>query len=241
RYDKNHPSCLGLNGFEGALMPPHVFKEQLKRVFGLKLSPGELGATMKEFDKDGDGTVNCAEFLLTFFRVGFDTRNKALHRRREEEAARVKRTAREENRRYMEMERKRGQAASPYTEKASDLDDTLDILIETGARYDRRQLGPAGLKAWEVQSMSPAELKGALQRTFDIRLSSPQLGAMAHLFGTGTGTAETEYYEGVFAPPVQIEVPEFLTTFFKISAAAKGMAAKNDSVAKLKEYRLALK
>lgn len=35
---------------------------------------------MKEFDKDGDGTVNCAEFLLTFFRVGFDTRNKALHR-----------------------------------------------------------------------------------------------------------------------------------------------------------------
>ena len=48
----------------------------------------------------------------------------------------------------------------------------------------------------QVKSMSPAELKGALQRTFDIRLSSPQLGAMAHLFGTGTGTAETEYYEG---------------------------------------------
>ena len=44
-----------------------------------------------------------------------------------------------------------------------------------------------------------------------------------------------------FAPPVQIEVPEFLTTFFKISAAAKGMAAKGDSGAKLKEYRLALK
>lgn len=36
---------------------------------------------MQEFDKDGDGTVNCAEFLLTFFRVGFDTRNKALQRR----------------------------------------------------------------------------------------------------------------------------------------------------------------
>lgn len=32
RYDKNHPSCLGLNAFDGALMPPHVFKEQLKRV-----------------------------------------------------------------------------------------------------------------------------------------------------------------------------------------------------------------
>lgn len=31
-----------------------------------------------------------------------------------------------------------------------DLDNTLDTLIEAAARYDRRQLGPAGLKAWEV-------------------------------------------------------------------------------------------
>lgn len=50
------------------------------QIFGLKLTPGELGAMMKEFDKDGDGTVNCAEFLLTFFRIGFDSRNRALQR-----------------------------------------------------------------------------------------------------------------------------------------------------------------
>lgn len=35
---------------------------------------------MKEFDKDGDGTVNCAEFLLTFFRIGFESRSRALQR-----------------------------------------------------------------------------------------------------------------------------------------------------------------
>lgn len=52
----------------------------LHKVFGLKLNPGELGAMMQEFDKDGDGTVNCAEFLLTFFRVGFESRNRALQR-----------------------------------------------------------------------------------------------------------------------------------------------------------------
>lgn len=50
------------------------------QVFGLKLSPSELGAVMQEFDKDGDGTVNCAEFLLTFFRIGFEGRNRALQR-----------------------------------------------------------------------------------------------------------------------------------------------------------------
>eukprot|EP00752_Nemacystus_decipiens_P018201 g16330.t1 len=240
RYDKNHPSCLGLDAFEGALMPPHIFKEQLKRVFGLKLTPSELGAAMQEFDKDGDGTVNCAEFLLTFFRKGFEGRNKALQRRREEETARAKRTEQEENRRRFEAERKRLQdAVAPYAEK--DLDDTLATLIEAASRYDRRQLGPAGLKAWEVKCMTPTELKAALQRTFDIRLSPPQLGAVAHLFGTGGDAAEAHVCDGVFAPPVQIEVPEFLTTFFKISAVAKRLAARSDSAAKLSEYRSALK
>lgn len=46
-------------------MPPRHFK-----VFAIKLSPAELGAAIHEFDKDGDGTVSCPEFLLSFFRIG---------------------------------------------------------------------------------------------------------------------------------------------------------------------------
>ncbi|CAM9658062.1 unnamed protein product, partial [Choristocarpus tenellus] len=41
--------------------------------------------------------------------------------------------------------------------------------------------------------------------------------------------------------PIYIEVPEFLTTFFKISSTAKGMTGKRDSALLLKEYREALK
>lgn len=47
--------------------------------------------------------------------------------------------------------------------------------------------------------------------------------------------------KGAFTSPVQIEVPKFLTTFFKISTAAKGMAWKPDAAFRLKEYREALK
>ena len=74
RYDKNAPGNVGLEGFEGASMQPHVFKEQLRRVFNIKLTPGELGALMKHFDKDGDGDVNCTEFLIEFFKIGFEAR-----------------------------------------------------------------------------------------------------------------------------------------------------------------------
>lgn len=44
--------------------------------------------------------------------------------------------------------------------------------------------------------MTPTELKSALQRTFDIRLSPPQLGAVAHLFGTGGDTADADVCDG---------------------------------------------
>lgn len=42
-YDRHHPSAVQLDAFDGAGMPPHIFKEQLRRVFNVKLKPKELG------------------------------------------------------------------------------------------------------------------------------------------------------------------------------------------------------
>jgi hypothetical protein len=39
-----------LKAFEMSSMPPHVFKEQLRRIFMLNLTPKEVGALMKEYD-----------------------------------------------------------------------------------------------------------------------------------------------------------------------------------------------
>lgn len=44
------------------------------RVFQIRLSSPQLAALMTVFDKDNDGTINCAEFLLRFFLVGFKVR-----------------------------------------------------------------------------------------------------------------------------------------------------------------------
>lgn len=38
----------------------------------------------------------------------------------------------------------------PCSHASQDLDHTLDMLIDAAARYERRQLGPAGMSAWEV-------------------------------------------------------------------------------------------
>jgi Ca2+-binding EF-hand superfamily protein len=68
-YDRNHPSAVSLDGFQGSNLTPGVFREMLKRTFNIKLSPGELGAAVKFFDSDGDGTIDTAEFLKHFFKL----------------------------------------------------------------------------------------------------------------------------------------------------------------------------
>lgn len=44
--------------------------------------------------------------------------------------------------------------------------------------------------------MTPTELRTALQGTFDIRLSPPQLGAVVHLFGMGGDDIDAEACDG---------------------------------------------
>lgn len=43
---------------------------------------------MHRFDKDDDGTVDVVEFTKTFFKMGFDERNRRTKKKREAEAVR---------------------------------------------------------------------------------------------------------------------------------------------------------
>jgi len=43
---------------------------------------------MHRFDKDGDGTVDVVEFTKTFFKMGFDERDRRAKAKREAEAVR---------------------------------------------------------------------------------------------------------------------------------------------------------
>lgn len=49
-YDKTTPGALSMKAFEVKEMPPHVFKEQLRRVFNLHVTPKEMGALTAVFD-----------------------------------------------------------------------------------------------------------------------------------------------------------------------------------------------
>merc|ERR1712216_621562 len=50
----------------GTRLTPTEFTEQLRRNFGVYLSPSELAALVKKYDKDGDGQISATEFMKTF-------------------------------------------------------------------------------------------------------------------------------------------------------------------------------
>jgi Ca2+-binding EF-hand superfamily protein len=60
-----------LQGFApGTRMTPSEFTEQLRRNFGVYLTPSELAALVQKCDKDGDGQVSASEFMKTFKDLG---------------------------------------------------------------------------------------------------------------------------------------------------------------------------
>ena len=71
-------------------MHPVVFRDQLKRTFGLSFSRQELGALVHVFDSSGDGTVSGSEFLRTFFQLGFEQRTKERTKMRSAETQRLR-------------------------------------------------------------------------------------------------------------------------------------------------------
>jgi hypothetical protein len=166
-------SGAGLTAFDGAAMDAVALREQVQRSFGLALGRAELGAVVRFFDKDGDGKVDCGEFLNEFFKLGRAAKHEALAKRRAADEARARRE-RAQQRRCADRFNKRGAVVlRPYTE--ADLQLALRQLGRVAATYDRARGGLAG---FAQASLTPHEFKLQLAATFRIRLPPPALSAL---------------------------------------------------------------
>ena len=71
------------------VLRPHQLKISLNKCFGMTLTRKELGALVAYFDKDGDGDVSGAEFLVSFKKLGGIQRR--IERERRDEIVKKKR------------------------------------------------------------------------------------------------------------------------------------------------------
>lgn len=181
KYDKTHPSSVGLDGFSGKFVTPVVFKELLRRTFNLKLQPKELGALVQHFDKDGKGTVDCNEFLNVFFKLGYDERcrwhSAQILKQRAQNKARKEEELRKLNQVAAKMELSFDSDFSP-----EDQESAMTKLRRAAFKYDRSHPAAVGLDAFEVAHMTPGQFREQLKRTFSTPTTPKELGALLHYF-----------------------------------------------------------
>jgi hypothetical protein len=72
---------LSPKGFvNGGHMSPIEFREQLRNSFHLYLSRGEVASLIHLFDENGDGSIDCDEFIRSFYRIGYEEREKFYYK-----------------------------------------------------------------------------------------------------------------------------------------------------------------
>lgn len=135
KYDKSHPGSMSLDGFEEKRMKPHVFREMLKRTFGITLSGGELGACMHYYDPKNTGTVPSKKFLIHFLKLGIAERDRdhsqSLQKIREGAAMREREEREKLALQWAKMELN---LSSTFTEKEKEV--ALEKLADAAMKFD---------------------------------------------------------------------------------------------------------
>lgn len=236
KYHKDPNSNGGLDAFEAECLPPHVFKEQIKMCFNMKVNVGELAALMAIFDKHGKGIVRSKTFLNEFFRIGFEERSKIAAGWRDEQKAAEDRAAKEEEDRENEkLLRQQREVDFDFTEP--DFDSGLTKFVHMCHGFEQRQLGPAGLSAFTCAYLTPSEFRETFKRTFGVKVGPRELGALVRYF-------EVPSVRGV------VNCTAFLNLFVQLRVHCEGIKGKTAAAGPggpkleaqlLKEYHAELK
>eukprot|EP01038_Epipyxis_sp_PR26KG_P006779 gene6779-9286_t len=181
KYDKNHPAAMSLDGFEQKYLKPHVFREMIKRTFGLLLEDNELNAIMHYFDKESKGIISSKEFLIHFLKVGISERESdhllSIQKLRQDAKDREREHIEKMAAQWSKME-----LNLKFEFSDEDLKSALEKLTEASVKFDPASPGPMGLTAFDASHLSPAVFREMLKRSFNMKVTNQELAALISQF-----------------------------------------------------------
>jgi hypothetical protein len=184
KYDRLMPGAIPLDAFDIERMTPGEFREQLKSVFNIQLSVRELSAFIAYFNRDKDPNdicVNCAAFLVTFFRWGFKEKTIRLHEVWEKEK-RINEEKEKKRREEQEELDKKNASKVNFTFTPEDKERAIKKLKIAAKLYDKTTPGAMSMKAFEVKEMPPHVFKEQLRRIFNLQVTPAEMGALMAVF-----------------------------------------------------------
>ena len=122
--------------------------------------------------------------FIQFFRTGLEERYRIRAGWKEEERLKKEKDERDAiAKEEAKLLKKAREADYNFTE--TEFDSAIRKFIYLSHQFDYRQLGPAGWKAFQGAFLSPSEFRETIKRTFDIKLTAPELGALVTYFDSG--------------------------------------------------------
>ena len=163
------------------------------------MSAGELAAIFDKFDSDGDGTIDCSEFLFHFFRMGRS--EKDIHRARNQHRTYV--LQQEAKKRVVEAKRKLEEGVQARLAESTEEDRrSFEMKLTCAARYYNKKSWLGRSAALDGVYMTPTVFKEQLKQNFDILVTPAELDAAVKWFNRDgavpEGMVETKYFLAVF-------------------------------------------
>jgi len=200
-----------IDAFRGGAMSPSSFRLEMRRSLGIKLNDEEFGCIVNEFDEDGDGTINGGEFLVQYMSIGFKEKSRIAYKRRERQRKKELADVMEAKRQKMQQEAKMEMNITKDFSK-EDLQSALGKIQQVAGDYDATSASAMSLQGFLGTPLTPGNLRDMLRRTFNLRLSGKEIGAMMSAFDAdGSGT---------------LDGSEFLINFKKLGFAERTKRAR---------------
>jgi len=186
-YDRYRDGTALTSCFADYQMEVSEFRMQMKRAMGVDLSRREAEALLEKADKDGNGTLDGAEFLLMFFDMAHKEHSDDMRQRqkmkelvREMEKVNVKK---KEEERVMKDEKC---FSRNFTEE--DAKRVMKRLSRYALEFDKMsEVGKRTSAAFSCV-LRPHELKEQLLKSFNMKVTKPELGALiSHFDRDGDG------------------------------------------------------
>jgi len=203
-----------LSSFEPLSLTPVEFKRALKRTFNLSFTPAELGALVCTYDKDGKGSVECKPFINAFLALGHDQRDRMRITQLQKNIEGEKQIRAEEEKKRNDLLNKSDiQVEFDFSDE--ERDSGLSKMLTAATKYDKAHPAAMSLDGFNCKSMTAAAWKELVRRTFNLRLSPKETGALVRHFDKSEHNLGTD-----------IDCGEFLTIFLQLGYSERAKLHK---------------
>ena len=175
-------------------MYPGLFRENLKRVFGILATPKEIGYLMDQYDTDKVGKINSKKFMISFLSIGKHERDKKRREFLESTRQALKQAKKEEEAKLAaQWEKMEFQIEYEFTD--DDFQSAVVKMREASTKYginscicivlikilftkDKAHPAAPNLDGFSGGPVKPGEFRELMKRAFNIIFTAKELGAV---------------------------------------------------------------